>query len=47
VLTGALWQEVVANFGAAKEEAVPSLAEGGDDALVASGAYFYLLDTLG
>jgi hypothetical protein len=34
-------------MGAAQEEAVPRCAEGGNDALVAFGAYFDLLDTLG
>ena len=46
MLVDALGQEVVANIGAAQEEAVPILADGGDDALVAPGAYFYLVNTL-
>ena len=46
-LGDALRQEVVANFGAAQEEAAPGLAERGDDALVASGTYFYFVDTFG
>jgi hypothetical protein len=47
VLGGALGQEIVANLGAAQKKAVPRLADGGDDALVAYSAYFYLLDALG
>jgi len=47
MLVGALGQEVVAHTGATQEEAVPGLADGGNDAFVALGAYFYLMDTLG
>ena len=47
MLGSALGQEVVANCGPPQKEAVPALAEGGDDALLASDAYFYLLDALG
>jgi len=38
---------VLRSLGAAQEEAVLRRAEGCDDALLASDAYFYLLDALG
>jgi hypothetical protein len=47
MLFGALRQEVVADTGADQEKTVPGLADGGDDALVAPDAYFYLVNALG
>ena len=47
MLAGALGQKVVAHGGATQKEAVPGLAQGGDDALVAFDADLDLLDALG
>ena len=46
MLAGALGQKVVAHGGATQKKAVPGLAQGGDDALVAFDANLDFLDTL-
>lgn len=47
VLGGALRQKVITDAGAVHEEAVPSLTEGSDDALVTPGANLHSVTTLG